>query len=152
MNYLAQRLISTLQEIAISTGTARTNALKIEFADLVIELLGIGDASLLPKPAVKRMEKPSLEEICAFCSDSGIPQSDAEWFFHKMAGCGWTNGGKSVRSWKGTLMSWKLGKYLPSLKNPQGGSVNMGGSIVGVNGIQKELDRLHNQIRKGDSV
>lgn len=61
--------------------------------------------------------KPSIEEIKLYCSKSGIPMSDAEWFFHKCEGNGWKNAGKPIRSWQHTLASWKVAGYLPTQKN-----------------------------------
>lgn len=61
--------------------------------------------------------RPSLEEVRLYCAKSGIPESDADWFFHKCEGNGWTNAGKPIRKWSGTLGSWKAAGYLPSQKN-----------------------------------
>ena len=47
----------------------------------------------------------------------GITMQDAEWFYHKGRGNGWTNGGKPILDWKATLRSWKRAGYLPSQKN-----------------------------------
>jgi len=63
--------------------------------------------------------KATLAEIKLHCAKAGIPDSDAEWFFHKCEGCGWTNNGKPIKSWVGTLTAWKMAGYLPSQKkNP----------------------------------
>jgi len=147
MNYSALRFMKTLQSIAVAGSLAESNALKIELADLFLEMIGFDDPTLLPKPVAKRMEHPSVEQIREFCASKAIPSTDADWFFHKMIGCGWTNGGKPVRSWQNTLIAWKLGNYLPSLKN---GCRN--GGCAPPNEIRAELSKLHNQIRKGDTV
>jgi hypothetical protein len=74
----------------------------------------------LPSPITQSQEKskkrPSLEEIKLFCAKNGIPEPDAEWFFHKCQGNGWTNAGKPIKSWTATLLSWKAASYLPSQK------------------------------------
>lgn len=64
----------------------------------------------------KGFQKPTIEEVKLFCSKSGIAMSDAEWFFYKEEGCGWTNGGRPIKSWQMTLTSWKTAGYLPSQK------------------------------------
>lgn len=60
--------------------------------------------------------KADLETVQAFCKEEGIKSSDAEWFFHKCEGTGWTNGGRAIKDWKGTLRAWKAASYLPSQK------------------------------------
>ena len=58
-----------------------------------------------------------LERVREFCKADGITMQDAEWFYHKGRGNGWTNGGKPILDWKATLRSWKRAGYLPSQKN-----------------------------------
>ncbi len=58
----------------------------------------------------------SSDLVREFARGEGIPDSDADWFFWKCEGNGWTNGGKPIRNWKATLRSWKQAKYLPSQK------------------------------------
>jgi hypothetical protein len=41
-----------------------------------------------------------------FARGEGIGERDADWFFDKMEGNGWTNGGEPVRDWKATVRSW----------------------------------------------
>lgn len=60
--------------------------------------------------------KPTVEEVKLYCAKSGIPESDAVWFFNKCEGNGWTNGGKKIKRWGPTLTSWKAAGYLPSQK------------------------------------
>lgn len=61
--------------------------------------------------------KGSLEEVRLYCAKAGIPESDADWFFYKGEGNGWTNGGKPIKNWQATLLAWKAGGYLPTQKN-----------------------------------
>lgn len=63
---------------------------------------------------------PSLDEVIKYCESINVPVSDAQWFFFKGEGNGWTNGGHPIKNWKGTIQSWKAGKYLPSLKATNG--------------------------------
>jgi uncharacterized protein YdaU (DUF1376 family) len=61
-----------------------------------------------------------LEKVREFARGEGIPKSDADWFYWKGHGNGWTNGGKPILDWKATLRSWQRAKYLPSQKNKNG--------------------------------
>lgn len=61
--------------------------------------------------------RPGMEEVKLFCAKAGIPDSDAEWFFYKCEGNGWTNGGQPIKRWGPTLTSWKTAGYLPSQKH-----------------------------------
>ena len=61
--------------------------------------------------------RPTLEEVRLFCAKSGLPESDADWFFHKCEGNGWTNGGKPIKRWGSTITAWKAAGYMPSQKN-----------------------------------
>jgi hypothetical protein len=58
-----------------------------------------------------------LERVREFARGEGIQDSDAQWFYFKGEGSGWTNGGEPIRDWKATLTSWKRAGYLPSQKN-----------------------------------
>lgn len=69
-------------------------------------------------PAMKA--KADLATVHTFCAEEEIPAQDAEWFFHKCEGNGWTNGGKAIKDWRATLRSWKASGYLPSQKQPRG--------------------------------
>lgn len=69
-------------------------------------------------------QKPSIEEIKLHCSKSGISMTDAEWFFYKCEGNGWTNAGRPIRSWQMTLISWKTAGYLPSQKKHENNKSN----------------------------
>lgn len=59
---------------------------------------------------------PPLQEVKLACAKFGIVESDAEWFWYKCEGNGWTNGGKAIKSWIKTIIAWKLAGYLPSQK------------------------------------
>ncbi len=61
-----------------------------------------------------------LERVRLFAKTEGISMMDAEWFYHKGRGNGWTNGGKPILDWKATLRSWKRAGYLPSQRNGNG--------------------------------
>ena len=76
-----------------------------------------------------------LERVREFARGEGIGKEDAEWFFWKGQGNGWTNGGKAILDWKATLRSWKRAGYLPSQK-------------AAYNGKPRQIDP--NQQRKDD--
>ena len=69
-------------------------------------------------------EDEGLEEVRGFSRGEGIPLPDADWFFYKCRGNGWTNGGKPIRDWKATLRSWKRAGYLPSQRNGKAGALS----------------------------
>jgi hypothetical protein len=60
-----------------------------------------------------------LERVREFSRGKGIPESDADWFYWKGRGNGWTNGGKPILDWKATLLSWQRAGYLPSQRRQQ---------------------------------
>lgn len=55
-----------------------------------------------------------LQRVREFSRGKGIKDSDADWFYWKGRGNGWTNGGKPILDWKATLLSWQRAGYLPS--------------------------------------
>jgi uncharacterized protein YdaU (DUF1376 family) len=69
------------------------------------------------KPKPSRSKPGSVEDVKLFCAKSGISENDANWFWQKCEGNGWTNGGKPIKNWQMTLTAWKTAGYLPSQKN-----------------------------------
>jgi hypothetical protein len=77
-----------------------------------------------PSGALKRREEkeekgretPTLEEVKTCCTENGLTESDAVWFWNKCEANGWTNGGKPIKSWKHTIASWKAAGYMASQK------------------------------------
>jgi len=67
--------------------------------------------------ATSPKDKGTLEEITLFCRENNLPDSDAQYLFWKWEGNGWTNGGRPIKSWRGTVKSWQAAGYLPSQKN-----------------------------------
>lgn len=61
---------------------------------------------------------PSLEEVKLVIAKTGLPESDAIWFWNKCEANGWTNGGRPIKSWQHTIAAWKAAGYMPSQKNP----------------------------------
>lgn len=57
-----------------------------------------------------------LDRVIEFAKAEGIRQTDADWFYWKGRGNGWTNGGRPILDWKATLRSWNRAGYLPSQK------------------------------------
>lgn len=72
-----------------------------------------------PEP-IKAKARGTLADILAYCDELQVPHSDGEWFFAKCEGSGWKNGGSSIKDWKGVMRSWKIARYLPSLKQTNG--------------------------------
>lgn len=56
------------------------------------------------------------QELKDFCTELGLPTSDAEFLYHKWCGNGWKNGTAPIKDWKATVRSWKAAGYLPSQK------------------------------------
>lgn len=81
------------------------------------------DASIATSIAtsIPTEKKPSRgqgtrEDVFSFFCELKLPDFDAEWFFEKCVGNGWTNGGKPIKDWKATVRSWRAARYLPSQK------------------------------------
>lgn len=55
-------------------------------------------------------------EVAAYFKEIGLPESDGVWFWDKMVGSGWKNGGQKVADWKATVRAWKTAGHLPSSK------------------------------------
>lgn len=80
------------------------------------------ESSPSPKPSpayLPPVKKPSIEEVRSCCFKTGLPESDADWFWNKAEGNGWTNGGKAIKSWTHTIAAWKAAGYFPSQKKQQ---------------------------------
>jgi len=63
-----------------------------------------------------------LDRVREFARERGISESDADWFYWKGKGNGWTNRGEPIRDWKATLLCWFRAGYLPSQKQSRNGS------------------------------
>ena len=98
---------------------------------------------------IKRKDRGTLEEVVKYCSELPEPISatDAQWFFFKMQGTGWRNGGQPVASWRMTIRAWQNAKHFPSQKvavnnwasrRPE--SIPMDHSAVAIQVINKQLD------------
>jgi hypothetical protein len=61
-------------------------------------------------------DSSALERVREFARGKGIGMKDADWFFWKGKGSGWTNRGEPIRDWKATLLCWFRAGYLPSQK------------------------------------
>jgi uncharacterized protein YdaU (DUF1376 family) len=68
-------------------------------------------------PDIDNGTDSGLERVREFARGEGIAQSDADWFYWKGEGNGWTNKGQPILDWKATLRSWKRGGYLPSQRH-----------------------------------
>jgi hypothetical protein len=66
----------------------------------------------MPKPK----SRGTVDEFHQFFASIGLPQSDADYTFHKWQGNGWVNGKNPIRDWKATVRQWKAGNFMPSQK------------------------------------
>lgn len=57
--------------------------------------------------ASKRMKKPELDEIKEHFAKIGLPESEAERFFHYYESNGWRVGRNAMRSWKSASENWR---------------------------------------------
>lgn len=79
-----------------------------------------GTADLLEvEPSQKRFRPPTLEEVKLVTAKTGLPESDAVWFWNKCEGNGWTNGGEKIKRWPNVIAAWKAAGYMPSQKFKQ---------------------------------
>lgn len=58
----------------------------------------------------------SIEQVIEFCQSVNLPKSDAEWFWYKCEGNGWTVNKRAIRNWKMTVRAWQRAYYFPSQK------------------------------------
>jgi hypothetical protein len=79
-----------------------------------------------------------LERVRGFAKEKGIPIRDADWFYWKGRGNGWTNGGEPIRDWKATLLSWFRAGYTPSTKNGQHEGRKTGGPVAAAGGLKSD--------------
>ena len=77
-------------------------------------------------PSIKR-KNPSLEDVKLCCAKTGLPESDAIYFWNKCEANGWTNGGRPIKSWTHTIAAWKAAGYMPSQKNQKQTKIQVGG-------------------------
>lgn len=66
------------------------------------------------KVRTQKFIRPSVDEVKLCCAKTGLPESDAIWFWNKCEGNGWTNGGHPIKSWQHTIASWKAGGWMAS--------------------------------------
>ncbi len=85
-----------------------------------------------------------LERVREFARGEGIGETDAEWFYWKGEGNGWTNGGEPIRDWKATLTSWKRAGYLPSQRQRNGNG--NGQRSIGFGDRKKQKEQLQEQL------
>jgi hypothetical protein len=63
--------------------------------------------------------RATLSEITTYAASEAINNSDAEWFYYKCEGNGWTVNGRSIKNWRMTLKAWQRAGYLPSQRSPK---------------------------------
>lgn len=66
-------------------------------------------------------DNEALQRVREFAREKGIVESDADWFFWKCKGNGWTNRGEPIRDWKATLFCWFRAGFLPTQKQGRNG-------------------------------
>jgi hypothetical protein len=86
------------------------------------------------------IDNEGLERVRGFAREIGVPASDADWFYWKGTGNGWTNGGKPIHDWRATLRSWHRAGYLPTQKAQTNGSFGRTTKPPVERKIEKEYD------------
>ncbi len=73
-----------------------------------------------PKTARKRFEKPTIEEITAYCKERGNG-IDALGFFDYYESKGWVIGKSPMKDWKAAVRNWeRMDNYMPRKGPPKG--------------------------------
>ena len=73
-----------------------------------------------PKTARKRFEKPTIEEITAYCKERGNG-IDALSFFDYYESKGWVIGKSPMKDWKAAVRNWeRMDNYMPHKGPPKG--------------------------------
>jgi hypothetical protein len=67
-------------------------------------------------PPSRPKSRGTIEQFREFFASIGLPESDADYTFHKWEGNGWMNGKNPIKDWKATVRQWKAGRFLPSQK------------------------------------
>jgi hypothetical protein len=143
LNYLAFRDRLSSNPIAVKTRERvrkhreRYHALRNVTSVTTIQPASASVVASVPKTL---KTKPSLEEVKLAVAKSGLPESDAVWFWNKCEGNGWTVNGKPIKSWPHTIAAWKAAGYLPSQKPVTNGQFN--GKPLTKSLLEKELDRI----------
>jgi hypothetical protein len=91
-------------------------------------------------------EDETLKKIREFARGEGISEIDADWFFWKCQGNGWTNGGRPILSWEATLRSWSRAGFLPSQKHNTNGQGHA--RPMSVFEIDKRIEAVSGEINK----
>lgn len=60
-------------------------------------------------------------EVIAFCRTLRLPAADGTATWLKWEANGWTNNGRRIKDWQGTIRSWHAAGYLPSQRARAGG-------------------------------
>ncbi len=75
------------------------------------------------KENLEKKSKGTVEEVCSFCLEIGLPKADGEASFHKWESNGWKVGNAQIKCWRSTIRSWKAAGYMPSQKQQPSKSV-----------------------------
>lgn len=92
--------------------------------DSLGSLVSVSASDSVKKEEGTRERKPkSVIDCIAYCREVGLTETDGHWLYEKWQSNGFTNGGKPILDWKGTVRTWKLkGDIFPSHKRGIGSS------------------------------
>lgn len=77
----------------------------------ILDLVRLQHAPVPPEQATKL-----YGEIKEAVAKLGLPESDADWFYHKMNRDAWHFMGVKILDWRQTVVSWHQCKFFPSLR------------------------------------
>ena len=92
-----------LPQVAASCGELRPESNPIQSESNTNPNPSVGDAPAAPRT---RFQKPTLEEIQAYCQERGN-SVDAQRFFDYYTANGWKVGKNPMKDWKATVRTWE---------------------------------------------
>lgn len=79
---------------------------------------GVGETSR------RGFQKPTIPELQLHCAKIGLPESEAEGFFHYHESRGWVVGRQPMKSWVSAMATWKGNYEKFNRQSPNGASHN----------------------------
>jgi hypothetical protein len=70
------------------------------------------------KPSSSHFQKPSLEEVAAYCKERGSVVSPHKWYAHYESN-GWKVGKNSMKDWRAAVRTWEPDNHRPPVPRPR---------------------------------
>jgi len=97
-----------------------------------------------PKKTSKTFEKPTIDEVKAYCQERGKGVNPEAWFAHYESN-GWRVGKNPMKDWKGAVRTWEHSGY--GNDTPPVSHENWSSSRVDIEAERKERDEMAPEIR-----